>query len=126
MAFTAPLSPDNSSKVAEDALLALYFSSSWCPECIEFTPTLKTAVASFKKNSEKANKLHVVYVSSDESSSAMIDCMKKSHGAWSALQQCAIVLKCEAAQCACSSPPLSYGFDDGIKASDQKYAPTKL
>ena len=53
--------------------VAVYFSASWCGPCRSFTPEL----VKFHKKAAKKEKLEIVFVSSDKTSKAMMDYMKK-------------------------------------------------
>ena len=68
---------------AEDALkgkiVALYFSSSWCPACKAFTPLLSVL---HEEAQEEDLDFEVIYVSSDSSAAQCDRYMKEKHGNW--------------------------------------------
>ena len=61
--------------------VAVYFSASWCGPCRSFTPEL----VKFHKKAAKKEKLEIVFVSSDKTSKAMMDYMKKDKMPWLAI-----------------------------------------
>ena len=61
--------------------VAVYFSASWCGPCRGFTPQL----VKFHKKAAKKENLEVVFVSSDKTSKAMMDYMKKDKMPWLAI-----------------------------------------
>lgn len=79
---------DGSHVRAEDVLagkkvVAIYFSAHWCPPCRMFTPFLAETYRKLKKDAIPAE---IIFVSSDESSTDMLNYMKESHGDWYALE----------------------------------------
>ncbi|XP_077995351.1 nucleoredoxin-like [Glandiceps talaboti] len=60
---------DPSSIAADEKVIGLYFSAHWCPPCRGFTPKLAEFYKNFKK-SDQADKLEIVFVSSDRASSS--------------------------------------------------------
>jgi len=65
-------------------VLALYFSAHWCPPCRQFTPVLAQTYKQ-AKDAGMADKVEVVFVSSDRSQGDMSSYMRESHGDWLAL-----------------------------------------
>eukprot|EP00933_Yihiella_yeosuensis_P001696 TRINITY_DN102843_c0_g1_i1.p1 TRINITY_DN102843_c0_g1~~TRINITY_DN102843_c0_g1_i1.p1 ORF type:complete len:164 (-),score=46.72 TRINITY_DN102843_c0_g1_i1:39-530(-) len=59
--------------------VALYFSSHWCPDCVDFAPALTDF---YKKVNESGKNLEIVFVSSDESETKMVEYMKEMQGDW--------------------------------------------
>merc|ERR1712062_366177 len=70
-----------SEALAEKSIVCLYFSAHWCPPCRGFTPVLKDFYEEAKEQG-----VEIIFVSSDEDSSAMMSYMKESHGDWYALE----------------------------------------
>lgn len=58
-------SVETQSLPADGRVIGLYFSAHWCPPCIGFTPKLVEFYHRFK-DSDKAGRLEIVYVSSDK------------------------------------------------------------
>ena len=54
------------SLVGEGKVIGLYFSAHWCPPCLGFTPKLVDFYQGFKQRTDNANKLEIVYISSDK------------------------------------------------------------
>ena len=71
----------NTSKVLKGKMVALYFSASWCGPCHKFTPEL---VKFYKRVSKKSN-FELILVSSDRTSEAMMNYMKKYSMPWLAV-----------------------------------------
>ena len=67
-------------------VICLYFSAHWCPPCRQFTPVL-ARIYTEARQAGLADKLEVIFVSSDRSQTDMINYMKESHGGWCALPQ---------------------------------------
>ncbi|XP_070571556.1 nucleoredoxin-like [Ptychodera flava] len=60
---------DPSTLAADGKVVGLYFSAHWCPPCKGFTPKLAEFYNNLKK-SDKADKLEIVFVSSDRDSAS--------------------------------------------------------
>ena len=65
-----------SASVLENKIVGIYFSAQWCPPCRHFTPSL----VEFRNKNKKD--FEVVFVSSDQSSKAQLDYMKKYKMNW--------------------------------------------
>ena len=59
-------------------IVALFFSSAWCPACSQFLPTLQTL---YETAEEDGKPFEIIYVSSDRGAEQMDGYMKK-HGDW--------------------------------------------
>eukprot|EP00529_Nitzschia_sp_RCC80_P042039 CAMPEP_0113484982 /NCGR_PEP_ID=MMETSP0014_2-20120614/24247_1 /TAXON_ID=2857 /ORGANISM="Nitzschia sp." /LENGTH=191 /DNA_ID=CAMNT_0000378611 /DNA_START=32 /DNA_END=607 /DNA_ORIENTATION=- /assembly_acc=CAM_ASM_000159 len=83
MPLSLSLETKTGEKVDETTLngkiVALYFSSSWCPACKTFTPLLSVL---HEEAQEDDIPFEVVYVSSDRSPEDCVSYMTKSHGDW--------------------------------------------
>ncbi|CAM2859488.1 thioredoxin-like domain-containing protein [Rariglobus hedericola] len=75
--------PVPASRVAGVKYYAFYYSASWCPPCRAFTPDL---VEAYKKIKAKHPEFEIVFVSSDESESAMKSYMKGDKMEWTAVR----------------------------------------
>ena len=60
-------------------IVALYFSSSWCPACKTFTPLLSVL---HEEAQEEGLDFQVIYVSSDTTKEQCNRYMKENHGNW--------------------------------------------
>ena len=82
--------------VAPDVVTAIFFSSSWCPDCVPFVGTL---AAMYEELNEDDKVLEVVFVSSDRDAASMAAYMSDKHSDWLAVAYvvCCMPLRCTAA-----------------------------
>ena len=71
----------DAAEVLNGKVVAVYFSASWCGPCHKFTPEL---VKFYKRVSKKSN-FELILVSSDKTSEAMMNYMKKYSMPWLAV-----------------------------------------
>ncbi|XP_042145262.1 nucleoredoxin-like protein 2 [Ixodes scapularis] len=60
-------------------IICIYFAAAWCPPCRMFTPVLADAYTEAREGNQP---IEVVFVSSDRSSTDMMNYMKSHHGEW--------------------------------------------
>ena len=69
-------------EVGPDAVVGVFFSSSWCPDCKPFVLTL---AAMYEELNEDGKVFEVVFVSSDHDAAGMASYMTEKHEDWLAV-----------------------------------------